>query len=357
MRLSSRKSLAEAAVEKSLDGLAIVDREGRYALWSPAMGRFFGKGEAEVLGQNPLEVFPFLREQRLDLAFERAFRGEVVTTRGIPHQDPDGTRRVYDRVYQPLRTGRGDVSGFVAVVRDTTSLHAAERARDEIEARLVRAAKAAGAVLWGWDPSSNPIAWDEKLRAIFEQEPKGAPSPITEESAPDVEDEDVVYQVDMSEASFGALLELRRLHAVAFEPGDTCFAVLHGRSDPCPDCPLRWPATRSWPRVAARRLASKPELYELVSATSTDRGARVRTRRLSYSAVTSIHEARIACLARDARLTEREQQVLGYLLLGRTLSDIALVMGVSLRTVKFHQANVLEKLGADSRADLLRLVV
>jgi DNA-binding NarL/FixJ family response regulator len=42
---------------------------------------------------------------------------------------------------------------------------------------------------------------------------------------------------------------------------------------------------------------------------------------------------------------------------GTSMEDIASELAISPRTVKFHQANVLQKLGADSRSDLLRLVV
>lgn len=56
-----------------------------------------------------------------------------------------------------------------------------------------------------------------------------------------------------------------------------------------------------------------------------------------------------------AGLTAREREVLELLLLGRTHEDIAVVLGISERTSKFHQANLLEKLGAESRMDLLRL--
>jgi DNA-binding NarL/FixJ family response regulator len=57
----------------------------------------------------------------------------------------------------------------------------------------------------------------------------------------------------------------------------------------------------------------------------------------------------------QANLTSREREVLDLLLLGRTHEDIAEVLGISERTSKFHQANLLQKLGAESRFDLLRL--
>lgn len=60
-------------------------------------------------------------------------------------------------------------------------------------------------------------------------------------------------------------------------------------------------------------------------------------------------------LVRQANLTGREREVLELLLLGRTHEDISTVLGISDRTSKFHQANLLAKLGAESRLDLMRL--
>lgn len=57
----------------------------------------------------------------------------------------------------------------------------------------------------------------------------------------------------------------------------------------------------------------------------------------------------------EAKLSERERQVLDLLLLGRNHQEIGLALGITPRTSKFHQANILGKLGADSRVDLLRL--
>lgn len=62
-------------------------------------------------------------------------------------------------------------------------------------------------------------------------------------------------------------------------------------------------------------------------------------------------------LARTGGLSRREQEVLQLLLLGRTVADIGLVLGIAPRTAKFHQANILAKLGAESRFDLMRLLL
>jgi len=65
--------------------------------------------------------------------------------------------------------------------------------------------------------------------------------------------------------------------------------------------------------------------------------------------------ARVDRLSQEAELSPREREVLDLLLLGRSSDEIGTVLGITARTAKFHQANVLQKLGADSRMDLLRL--
>ena len=64
---------------------------------------------------------------------------------------------------------------------------------------------------------------------------------------------------------------------------------------------------------------------------------------------------RVRLLADDAKLSSREREVLDLLLLGRSDGDISTVLNISSRTARFHQTNLLAKLGSDSRVDLVRL--
>jgi DNA-binding CsgD family transcriptional regulator len=175
--------------------------------------------------------------------------------------------------------------------------------------------------------------------------------------APDDEGDELAYDVDVSEDNFGALTNLLKPRTASWSAGDTCYRVLYGLTDPCADCPLRQPSTNPWPRTLARAVGDRSDLYEVVSATLKDGYARVRRRRIAGAVLTLIQDAKLKVLAQAANLSERESQVLHLLLLGRSLADIGFVMGISLRTVKFHQANILEKLGVDSRADLVRLLI
>jgi DNA-binding CsgD family transcriptional regulator len=56
-------------------------------------------------------------------------------------------------------------------------------------------------------------------------------------------------------------------------------------------------------------------------------------------------------------LTQREREVFDLMLLGRNAREIGTVLGITARTAKFHQSNLLQKLGADGRTDLLRLLM
>ncbi|HEY6463924.1 MAG TPA: helix-turn-helix transcriptional regulator [Polyangiaceae bacterium] len=84
---------------------------------------------------------------------------------------------------------------------------------------------------------------------------------------------------------------------------------------------------------------------------------RVTVRCLDAHLLPDLVDAKVARVAETNGLSDRERQVLRLLLRGRGVEDIATMLEIAPRTVKFHQANVLQKLGADSRLDLLRVVL
>jgi DNA-binding CsgD family transcriptional regulator len=68
-------------------------------------------------------------------------------------------------------------------------------------------------------------------------------------------------------------------------------------------------------------------------------------------------ERRVAQIARSAALSPREHEVLQLLLLGRNYAEIGVALQITPRTARFHQHNVLEKIGAESRLDIIRLLL
>ena len=64
--------------------------------------------------------------------------------------------------------------------------------------------------------------------------------------------------------------------------------------------------------------------------------------------------------SRDAllsKLTTREAQVLERIVAGRLNKQIADDLGISIKTVEAHRANIMEKLGANTVADLLKIAL
>jgi two-component system response regulator FixJ len=61
--------------------------------------------------------------------------------------------------------------------------------------------------------------------------------------------------------------------------------------------------------------------------------------------------------ARIAQLTGREREVLSLVVAGRANKEIARALNISPRTVEIHRAHVMEKMEADSLAELVRLTM
>jgi two-component system response regulator FixJ len=64
-----------------------------------------------------------------------------------------------------------------------------------------------------------------------------------------------------------------------------------------------------------------------------------------------------AVSGRIAQLTGREREVLSLVVAGRANKEIARALNISPRTVEIHRAHVMEKMEADSLAELVRLTM
>lgn len=58
-----------------------------------------------------------------------------------------------------------------------------------------------------------------------------------------------------------------------------------------------------------------------------------------------------------ARLTPREHEIMDMLATGKTNKAIAELLGVSVRTVETHRANIMAKMPAESLSDLVRMML
>jgi DNA-binding CsgD family transcriptional regulator len=170
---------------------------------------------------------------------------------------------------------------------------------------------------------------------------------------------DFSYEVSLAAPRLGQLLavwdENSSVPKAQFT-GSTCWRYLRDREAPCVACPLFNPSPGAVPNVAVLACSSNAE-YQLVETTRAGTKATVRVRRLEDSAIVTLCREKLRRMSEHARLSMQEDRVLALMARGFQSKEIACALGISVRTVKFHGTNLLRKLGADSRADILRLVV
>ena len=170
---------------------------------------------------------------------------------------------------------------------------------------------------------------------------------------PEIASRDIDYEITTAPNDFGKLQRIAGVGSlIEGATGQRCFELLHERDAPCEDCPILSGGDDAWPRTAVRRRAGT---FELVTAQREGTRTVLSVRLVRDPSLAAIQRARIGAIADKARLSEREREILRQLLDGRSLDDIASALQLSRRTVKFHQANVLQKLGVDSRVDLIRI--
>jgi DNA-binding CsgD family transcriptional regulator len=139
--------------------------------------------------------------------------------------------------------------------------------------------------------------------------------------------------------------------------GGRCYTVMAGRDAPCGGCPVQQQESFE-PGLSVSVLVQPGDEICVASATRTSREtAEVSVNCLRDDEVRAVVREKLSRVARAAQLSAREHTVLDLLVLGQRSDEIANQLSISARTAKFHQANILKKLGVDSRIDLIRLLL
>lgn len=166
------------------------------------------------------------------------------------------------------------------------------------------------------------------------------------------------YSISTKAKTWGALVEVvtDAEHKRAPARGTRCYAAFEGRTSACETCPVREPSFERGPATTV--LPSGDDSIRVATARRTPRDtAEIIVRSLDTVEVTAVIREKLARVASAAQLSAREKTVLDLLLLGQRSDEIAEALEISARTAKFHQANILKKLGVDSRTDLIRLLL
>lgn len=166
---------------------------------------------------------------------------------------------------------------------------------------------------------------------------------------------DFDYEVEGLASGQFKLRFLQTLGQEPSHPQGSCYEVLHGRASLCEQCPVRTLEQVGECRTEVRPCEGEELEIKTARLVEVDR-AGVSVRRVSQASFPAMLHARLHDLSERALLSERERDVLRLLIDGRSFEEIGEALDITARTVKFHQAKLLAKLGADSRNDLIRLI-
>jgi two-component system, cell cycle sensor histidine kinase and response regulator CckA len=131
-------------IESAPNGLIVMNRDFRYMVWNPKMEEMSGLRSADVLGKQPLELFPFLQSTGVLDQVTRALAGDTLTSTDFPFEVPGSGRRGWSmQIMAPLRNSANEIVGVLVSAIDVTSrketeekLIEANRSKDEIFALL-----------------------------------------------------------------------------------------------------------------------------------------------------------------------------------------------------------------------------
>ncbi|MEP6971457.1 MAG: PAS domain S-box protein, partial [Betaproteobacteria bacterium] len=119
-------------------GLNVMDVQGRYMEWNPAMETIRGRSRGEMLGRTVADTFPrdppALYDEVMD-AIARTLRGEQVERPDRPIVGSDPPRWTTVR-HAPVRNAQGTVVGSLSIVQDVTDRVLAQAALRQSEEDL-----------------------------------------------------------------------------------------------------------------------------------------------------------------------------------------------------------------------------
>jgi PAS domain S-box-containing protein len=127
-----------AIIRQAPDAIIVADGDGRVRVWNKGAERLFGHPAADMVGRGLEAIIPAHLRAAHEQGFNRAvssgttkYDGRAMTTRSM-HRD--GTTIYVDISFALLTDDQGRVAGVLAVARDATSRHRAER---DLRARVV----------------------------------------------------------------------------------------------------------------------------------------------------------------------------------------------------------------------------
>lgn len=176
-------------VETAQEGIWQIDAEGRTTFVNPRMAAMLGYTVEECVGKS---MFDFIDEQhRLEAEKNMAKRrAGVAEQHEFQFRRRDGSTLYALLSANPLKDGKGNFAGALAMVVDIGARIAADRALKESEARLARAQRIANLGCWEWDLSANEVTLSPESYRLLDIPATTPPNQILNEVVERVHPED-----------------------------------------------------------------------------------------------------------------------------------------------------------------------
>lgn len=133
-----------------------------------------------------------------------------------------------------------------------------------------------------------------------------------------------------------------------------CHEALHERATPCDGCEAQ---SLGLHEVRTQCCLGTGDDFTVRVFTCVDEArVRVDVTDIAPDTLSELVQAKIQHLARTANMSEQECEVMELLFLGRSIKDIAMLLDLGERTVKYSQSTILRRLGVSARSELASLL-
>lgn len=173
--LAAQTRFPDTTLSSIPDFVHAFDRERRFVYANRAMLALFGLTAEEMLGKTFADLgYPAELADRLNGHIDRILSDGVTVEDEVFFDSPTGYAAYFGFLWGPIIGKDGHVELVVGVSRDTSERRAFEQELRQNEARLRAATDLVGIGIYSWDPVTDVLEWDDRVRAMWGLPPEAA---------------------------------------------------------------------------------------------------------------------------------------------------------------------------------------